>query len=230
MHKEAIHTAFPPTIPIMAGFLFLGITYGIYMHELGHPAYFAPLMAAIMLAGSMEFVAGVLLLGTFNPLAAIIMTFMINGRHLFYGIAMLDRFKGTGKLKPYLIYGMCDESFVVNQTIHIPEGQNKNLVMFYVTLFIHSYWVIGSLLGSLIGFFIIFDLTGLEFVLAALFLVIFLDEFLKGKRAPATIGMMISIICLMVFGKDYFLIPSFIVMIVIFFVFQRYFIRLGDTS
>lgn len=121
----------------------------------------------------------------------------------------------------------CDESFVVNQTIQVPEEQDKGLVMFYVTLFIHSYWVIGSLLGSLLGSFITFDLSGLEFVLAALFLVIFLDEFLKGKRTPATVGIIISIICLMIFGKDYFLIPSFIIMLAVFFIFQRYFIKLA---
>lgn len=231
-HQQAIKIAFPPTIPIMAGFLFLGITYGIYMHSLGHPPYYAVLMSAIMLAGSMEFVAGVLLLGAFNPLYAIFLTLMINGRHLFYGISMLNRFKGTGRKKWYLIFGMCDESFVVNQTIHIPPHLDRSLVMFYVTLFIHSYWVTGALLGSVIGVIIPFDLSGLEFVMAALFLVIFLDQWLesKEKRTPSSIGLVISIICLMIFGKDGFMVPSLISFIVVFYLLKYRLMKLGDLS
>lgn len=228
-HQQAMKTAFPPTIPIMAGFLFLGLTYGIYMHSLGHPPYFAVLMSGIMLAGSMEFVAGVLLLGAFNPLYAILITLTINARHLFYAIAMLNQFKGTGKKKWYLIYGMCDESFVVNQTIDIPEGQDKGWVMFYVTLFIHSYWVAGAFLGSVIGSMIHFDLSGLEFVMAALFLVIFLDQWLKdpSSRTPASIGLGVSILCLLIFKKEMFILPSLIFILLILLVFRKSFQKLG---
>ncbi|TDM07951.1 AzlC family ABC transporter permease [Macrococcus lamae] len=229
-HRQAIKLAFPPTIPIMAGFLFLGLTYGIYMHSLGHPPYFAVVMATFILAGSMEFVAGVLLLSSFNPVSAILITLAINARHLFYGIAMLDRFKGTGRKKWYLIYGMCDEAFVVNQTIKIPDGYNKGWVMFYVTLFIHSYWVIGTTLGSVLGTFITIDLSGLEFVLAALFLVIFLDQWLNGKRTPASIGLVVSVICLMIFGKDFFLLPSLIIIVAVLYLFQRPLRKTGESS
>src|SRR5699024_8990789 len=114
-HLNAIKYAFPKTLPILAGFSFLGMAYGIYMHSLGFAPIYAIMMSLLIFAGSMEFVAGNLLLSAFNPVSAFILTLMIHARHLFYGISMLDQFKNTGKKKYYLIYGMCDESFVINR-------------------------------------------------------------------------------------------------------------------
>lgn len=227
-HKLALKVAFPPTIPILTGFIFLGMTFGIYMHSLGHPIWMAVLMSACIFAGSMEFVAATMLIGIFNPFSAFILALMINARHLFYGITMLERFKGTGRKKWYLIFGMCDETFVINQTMSIPKNADKGLVMTYVTLFNHLYWVTGSFLGSIIGGFITVDLEGLEFVMAALFLIIFLEQWYKGGRRFSTLGIIISIVCLLIFGTSYFVLPTMLIMLIIFIVFKRPLTRVGE--
>ncbi len=229
-HIEAMKYAFKPTIPILTGFLFLGMTFGIYMHTLDHPWWIAVMMSALIFAGSMEFIAGVMLLGSFNPLSALLMTLMLNARHLFYGIAMLDKFKDTGRKKFYLIFGMCDESFVINQTIESPKSLDKGLVMFYVTLFNHIYWISGSLIGSLLSGLISFKLEGLEFVMAALFIVIFLEQCLKGGSIFAFLGMFISIGCIFVFSTNYFIIPTMILLLLILIIFQRPLKKLGEQT
>lgn len=141
---RAFQAAFPYTIPILAGFLFLGITYGIYMRVSGFSFWYPMVMSLTIFAGSVEFVAANLLLGAFNPLQALALTLMINARHLFYGISMLDKYKNTGWKKFYLIFGMCDESFSINYTANIPADVDKSWFMFFVTLLNHCYWVVGA--------------------------------------------------------------------------------------
>ncbi|WP_414052013.1 AzlC family ABC transporter permease [Macrococcus animalis] len=230
IHIKAIKNAFPSTIPILTGFIFLGITFGMYMTSLGHPAWMAVLMSAVIFAGSVEFVAATMLIGVFNPLSAFILTLMVNARHLFYGISMLDHFRGTGKKKGYLIFGMCDETFVINQTINVPKGVDKGLVMFYVTLFNHIYWVMGSFFGSIIGSLITFNLEGLEFVMAALFLVVFLEQWYKGGKRFASLGVLISIICFIIFGASYFVLPTMIALLIVFILFKRPLTEIGDKA
>ncbi len=142
--KKAMRAAIPHTLPIYAGFWFLGLTYGIYMNACGFSFWYPMLMSLTIFAGSMEFVAVNLLMGAFDPLQAFAMTLMINARHLFYGLSMLDKYKGTGLKKPYLIFGMCDESFSINYTAKIPAGVDKGWFMFFVTLLNHIYWFSGS--------------------------------------------------------------------------------------
>lgn len=214
-HIATMKYAFPKTIPILTGFAFLGMSYGIYMNSLGFGPQYAILMSIFIFAGSMEFVAGSLLLGPFAPLSAFFLTLMINARHLFYGIAMLDKFKGTGKKKPYLIYGMCDESFVINSTTQIPPYINKGWFMFYVTLLNQIYWVGGTTIGSLFSSAINFNTEGLEFVMVALFVVIFLDQWMKERyHISSIIGIGASILCLLIFGADNFIIPAMILILV----------------
>ena len=131
--KKAFIAAFPHTIPIFAGFWFLGMAYGIYMNVSGFSFLYTLIMSLFIFAGSMEFVTVSLLLGAFNPLQALLLTLMINARHLFYGISMLDKYRHTGWKKPYLIFGMCDESFSINYTARIPQGIDRNWFMFFVT-------------------------------------------------------------------------------------------------
>ena len=166
--KRAVAAAFPHTIPIFAGFWFLGMTYGIYMNVSGFPFIYPMLMSLTIFAGSIEFVAVNLLLGAFHPLQAFIMTLMINARHLFYGISMLDKYKGVGIKKWYLIFGMCDESFSINYTAKIPDDVDKGWFMFFVTLFNHFYWFFGATLGGIFGSFIHFNSEGLDFVMTAI--------------------------------------------------------------
>lgn len=207
--KKAFKAAFPHTIPIMTGFLFLGMTYGIYMNVSGFSFLYPMLMSMTIFAGSMEFVTVNMLLGAFHPLEALTMTLMINARHLFYGISMLDKYKGTGLKKLYLIFGMCDESFSINYTADIPKDVDKGWFMTWVTLLNHSYWVLGATLGGIFGSFIHFNTEGVEFVMTALFVVIFLEQWLKEKNhVNAIAGLVISVLCLVLFGRDNFIIPS----------------------
>ena len=207
--KRALFCAFPYTIPIFAGFWFLGMTYGIYMNVSGFSFWYPMLMSLTIFAGSVEFVAVNLLLGAFNPLQALAMTLMINARHLFYGISMLDKFRGVGLKKIYLIFGMCDESFSINYTADIPQDVDKGWFMFFVTLLNHIYWFSGATLGGIFGSFIHFNTEGLDFVMTAMFVVILMEQWLKEKRhTSALVGIGISLLCLLTFGADHFIIPS----------------------
>lgn len=207
--KSAFKCAFPYTIPIFAGFWFLGMTYGIYMNVSGFSFWYPMLMSMTIFAGSMEFVTVSMLLGAFNPLQAFAMTLMINARHLFYGISMLDKFKNTGRKKPYLIFGMCDESFSINFAADIPQGIDKGWFMFFVTLLNQIYWVSGSTLGGVLGSVIHFNTKGLDFVMTAMFVVIFMEQWLQEeKHTSALFGLGVSLLCLLIFGADNFIIPS----------------------
>lgn len=211
MIKKALITAFPHTIPIFAGFCFLGLTYGIYMNVSGFSFLYPMLMSMTIFAGSIEFITVNMLLGAFNPIQALAMTLMINARHLFYGISMLDKYKGTGWKKFYLIFGMCDESFSINYTANIPEDVDKSWFMFFVTLLNHLYWFLGATLGGICGSLINFNTEGLDFVMTAMFIVIFMEQWLKDKKhINSLLGLLISLLCLIAFGADNFIIPSMI--------------------
>ncbi len=214
--RKAFKAAFPYTIPIFAGFWFLGLTYGIYMNVSGFSFIYPMLMSITIFAGSMEFVTANMLLGSFNPVQAFVMTLMINARHLFYGISMLDRFRGTGLKKLYLIFGMCDESFSINYTAEIPPDVDRGWFMFFVTLLNHIYWFSGSTLGGIFGSLIEFDTEGLDFVMTAMFVVIFMEQWLKDKRHTSELlGLGISVLCLLIFGADNFIIPSMAAMLLV---------------
>lgn len=229
--KKAFKSAFPHTIPIFAGFCFLGMAYGIYMNVSGFSFWYPMLMALTIFGGSLEFVAVTMLLGSFAPLQTLIMTLMIQARHLFYGIAMLDKFKGMGWKRFYLIFGMCDETFSINYTANIPQGVDKGWFMFFVTLLNHLYWVTGAAIGGLIGSLISFDTEGLDFVMTAMFVVIFLEQWLKEKRHyTALIGVLVSAVCLLCFGADSFMIPTMVCILCLLTVFRRQIERAGGLS
>lgn len=212
--KKAFIAAFPHTIPIFAGFWFLGMAYGIYMNVSGFSFLYTLIMSLFIFAGSMEFVTVSLLLGAFNPLQALLLTLMINARHLFYGISMLDKYRKTGWKKSYLIFGMCDESFSINYTARIPQGIDRSWFMFFVTFLNHIYWVSGALLGCLFGSFIHFNTQGLEFVMTAMFVVIFMEQWLnENSHLSSLIGLGISVGCLIVFGAENFIIPSMLMIL-----------------
>lgn len=212
--KKAFISAFPHTIPIFAGFTFLGIAYGIYMNVSGFSPIYPALMSLTIFAGSVEFVTVNLLLGAFNPLNALIITLMLNARHLFYGISMLDKYKNTGLKKFYLIFGMCDESFSINYTANIPKDVDKGWFMFFVTMFNHFYWFFGATIGGIFGSLVKFNTNGLEFVMTALFLVIFLEQWMKEKSHHSSlIGLGLSFLCLILFGGEKFIIPSMIMIL-----------------
>ena len=209
--SRALKCAFPHTIPIFAGFCFLGMTYGIYMKVSGFAFWYPMLMSLVIYGGSLEFVAVSMLLAPYAPMQAFLMTLMIQARHLFYGIAMLDKFRGMGWKKPYLIFGMCDETFSINCTAEIPEDVDRGWFYFFVTLLNQIYWVLGATAGGLVGGLIRFNTEGLDFVMTAMFVVIFLEQWRKEKRHDsAAVGMAASVVCLAIFGADNFLIPTMI--------------------
>lgn len=212
--KAAFFAAFPNTIPILAGFLFLGIAYGIYMNQSGFKFYYPMFMSFIIFAGSVEFATVSWLLGSFDPVNIFFLTLMINARHLFYGLSTLEKYNIPGWKKLYLIYGMCDESFSINATVDVPKDIDKGLFMFFVTILNQIYWVAGATIGGIFGSFIPFDTKGLEFVMTALFVVIFLENWLKEKdHSASVIGLFISFICLMIFKGTNFIIPSMIIIL-----------------
>lgn len=212
--KRAFAAAFPCTIPIMTGFLFLGAAYGIYARSAGLPAAVPIIMAAVVFAGSLEFVAVEMMTAAavFDPLGALLMAVMVNARHLFYGISMLDKYKNTGKKRWYLIFGMCDESFSINCTADVSEDIDKGWFYFFVTLLNQIYWVTGASLGTLAGTFI--NVKGLDFVMTALLTVLFIDNLLKEKsHAGSVVGICAALLCLIIFGGDSFIIPAMLLIL-----------------
>ena len=213
---RSFKAAFPYTIPIFAGFWFLGLAYGIYMNVSGFSFVYPMIMSLVIFGGSLEFITVTMLLSPFAPIQALIISLMVQSRHLFYGISMLDRFKGMGWKKFYLIFGMCDETFSINYTANIPDGADKGWFMFFVTLLNHFYWVSGATIGGLAGGLFQFDTTGIEFVMTAMFVVIFLSQWEKEKtHDSAFIGIGASVICLIIFGADSFMIPTMILILAV---------------
>ncbi len=222
MRRKALKAAFPCTIPIMTGFIFLGAAYGIYMNASGFSFIYPLFMSMLIYGGSLEFIAVEMLLSPFAPLQVFIMALLIQARHLFYGLSMLDKFKGTGWKKFYLIYGMCDETFSVNYTADIPEDVDKGWFMFFVTLLNQFYWVASATTGGVIGSLLKINTDGISFVMTAMFVVIFMDQWLKeDNHISSLIGLGMSLICLLIFGADSFMIPTMITIVVLLTVLRR---------
>ena len=208
-HIRALRAAFPHTIPILTGFMFLGLTYGIYMNVSGFSFWYPCLISLFVFAGSAQFVTVNLLLGAFSPLQAFAMILMINARHIFYGLSMLEKYKGLGLKKLYLIFGLCDETFSINCSADIPDDVDKGLFMFYVTLLNQTYWVIASTLGGIFGSLLTISTKGLDFVMTAMFVVIFIEQWTKEKdHTNSLLGLFLPLVCLLIFGADSFIIPS----------------------
>ena len=206
---KALQAAFPQTIPVLTGYLFLGIAYGIIMSSKGYGSGWTFLMSVFVYAGSAQYVAVTFLTSVFNPVNALLLTLMVNARHIFYGIAMLDKYRDTGRFKPYLIFGLTDETFSIVCSTDVPEGVDRQWYLFFITLLDHLYWVSGSVIGALLGSMVTFNTKGLDFVLTALFVVIFIGQW-KSQRnhGAAVIGIVCSVICLLIFGPDRFIIPA----------------------
>ena len=229
MKRKALKYAFPYTLPICAGFLFLGMSYGFFASSKGFSFIYPLCMSMFIFAGSMEFVTVSLLLASFNPVYSFLLTLMVNARHLFYGISMLNTYKDyKGIKKFYLIYGMCDETFSVNCSITPPPEIDREWFMIWVTLLNQIYWVFGATMGAVLGSVIHFDTTGIEFVMTALFFVMFLDQWEAASRhLPALIGVICSLACLLIFGKSNFMIPAMALIILSFFLCRN---RLDDSD
>ena len=211
MKTTALKAAFPHTIPVFTGYLVLGISYGVLMTASGFPFWIPIVTSLAIFAGSMEFVLVNLLLSAFNLLQAFMMTILINARHLFYGLSMLDQYKGMGLKKLYLIFGLTDETFSINCSMEPPVGVDRGLFYLFVTLLDHSYWFLGATLGGLFGSILHFNTEGLDFVMTTMFVVIFLEQWKKDtNHLSALIGVVLPVLCLVVFGANQFMIPAMI--------------------
>ena len=217
MKKKAFQAALPHTIPIAVGFLFLGMSYGFLMRSKGFSVWYPMFMSLCIFAGSMECVSGNLLLSAVQPVYGFLLALMVNARHLFYGISMLDQYRNVGWKKFYLIYGMCDESFTVNCSVTPPPEVDRGWFMFFVTLLNQVYWVGGATFGALLGYVIRFETKGIEFVMTALFVVMFLNQWEESKdHRFALTGLGCSLFCLLVFGSGGFILPAMILIILCF--------------
>ena len=213
-NKSILKKAFTATLPIMAGYLVLGLGFGIILKSKGYGAIWAFAMSTVIYAGSMQYLAIDLICGGAGLLTTALTTLMVNARHLFYGISMVDKYKNAGKAKPYLIYALSDETYsLVCVDMDMEEGERNKFCLF-VTALDQFYWVLGSVLGSLLGAVIRFNTEGLDFALTALFVTVFVEQWLSTKdHAAALVGVAASVICLVIFGSGSFLIPSMVAII-----------------
>ena len=207
----SIRYAFKRSLPVMAGYLVLGMGFGILLEAKGYSVLWAFVMSVFIYAGSMQYVAVDLLAGGASLISAALMTLMVNARYLFYGISMIDRYKDMGAKKPYLVFALTDETYSLVCSGDVPEGVDQKKYFFWVSLMNQSYWVIGSTAGALIGSLLVFNTAGIDFSMTALFIVVFVEQWKSAENhLSAVIGVTVSVICLLIFGPDSFLIPSMI--------------------
>ncbi len=212
--KQAMKAAFPTTIPVLMGYISIGIAFGVLFQSKGYHAGWAALMSLCVYAGSMQFVA----INFFTPgvgfLQMILMTLMVNARHVFYGLSMLKPFQGMGKKKPYMIFSLTDETYSLLCGAKVPEGVDKNRFFFSISLLDQLYWIAGSILGGVAGTLIPFNTTGIDFAMTALFVVIFVEQWLAAERhLPALIGLAGAVSCLLLFRADNFILPAMLVIV-----------------
>ena len=209
MSGSVVKQAFVKSLPVLAGYVVLGIGFGILLRNAGYGVLWSFAMGAFIYAGSMQYVGVGLLAGGASVLTTALTTFMVNARHLFYSISMIDRYKGAGRYKPYLIFALTDETYSLLCDGKAPENADPHWFRFLVSLFNHCYWVTGCVLGSLLGAVLPFSTAGIEFSMTALFITSFTEQWITAKdHVPALTGLISTLLCLLVFGKDRFLIPA----------------------
>lgn len=208
---KELNFAFKRTIPILLGYITLGIAFGILLQQAGFGWPWALLISTIVYAGSMQFVMVTFLGGGISLLSVILMTLSVNSRHMFYGISFIERFKTMGKARPYMIFSLTDETYSLFCGTKIPSSVNEKKTMVLMSVMNQCYWIIGSISGNLIGNVIPFDTTGIDFAMTALFVVIFTEQWLAAdSHIPTYIGLFSGVICLIIFGPGSFVLPSLI--------------------
>ncbi len=212
----AFRAALPATIPVMTGYLCLGMAFGVLMKTSGYGVVCSVLMSLMCFAGSMQFLTITLLTTAFDPIQAFLLSIMVNARHIFYGLAVLEKYKGLGKLRAFLIFSLTDETFSLVSTLEPPEGVKRKDFYFWLSLLDYSYWVTGSAIGGLLGSLLTFNTTGLDFALTALFVVLFMEQWKKKANRPAgLIGIGCTVVSLLVFGADNLVIPAMVLILAV---------------
>jgi 4-azaleucine resistance transporter AzlC len=211
-----IRYAFIQSVPVMLGYLFLGVAFGLMLQDAGYHFIWALLCSVVIYAGSMQFVLVTLLTGGAGLLYSGMMTLFINGRHIFYGLSFIDKFRKMGKAYPYMVFSLTDETYSILCDLKVPEGRDEKRVSFWIALFDHFYWIIGSVTGALVGQLLTFDSTGVDFSMTALFIVIVMNQWSENKEhRPALLGFGIGIGALWILGAERFLLPSLVFLMVV---------------
>jgi 4-azaleucine resistance transporter AzlC len=220
--KKTVQFSFKQTIPILFGYLFIGIAFGLMLQKAGYHWLWAPFCSFIIYAGSLQYVLVVLLTSGASLLSSFIIALIVNGRQIFYGISLIDKFKGFKKLKPYMIFSLTDETYSIFCSLKVPEDIDEKEAMFLIALFNQTYWIMGSLLGAIIGDLIGFNSKGIEFAMTALFTVI-LIEYLKEEKnqLPALLGICSAIVFLLILEPSSFILPSLLISSIILVLFRK---------
>lgn len=217
-YKQAFKKAFPYTIPVLTGYLFIGIAFGVMYAEKGYSFLWACLMSLLVYAGSGQYLAVNFFVPGISFVQVIFLTLMVNVRHVFYGISLLDKFNHMGKKRWYMIFGLTDETYSLLCTTKVPDGVEEEKFLFAISILDQSYWVIGSLIGGLAGALLPINAEGIDFAMTALFVVIFVEQWMEKKnRIPAVVGLACAFAALQIFGPDSFVLPSMIFIIAILF-------------
>ena len=212
--RAVIRAAFPATVPVRTGYLCLGMAFGVLMKTNGYGVVWSVLMSLMCYAGSMQFVTITLLTAVFDPLQAFLLAIMVNARHIFYGLSVLGKYKGLGKVRAFLIFSLTDETFSLVSTLEPPEGVERKDFYFWISALDYAYWVTGSALGGLLGGLLTFNTAGLDFALTALFVVLFMEQWKKKENRPAgVIGILCTVAALLLFGADNLVIPAMILIL-----------------
>ena len=208
--------AFPYTVPVMTGYLVLSAAYGVLMQSKGYGPLWSTLTSALAFSGSMQYAAVILFAGTFDPLAALIFSITINARYIFCSIGVLNRFAAAGPFKPFLYFALSDESFALASTLETPDGLDTGRFYFAMFALNYSYWVLGTLIGGLVGTLITFSTAGLDFALTAMYVALFLDLLHdKVSRASGVIGLVCTLLSLVIFGAGNVVIPAMLMIIAV---------------
>ncbi len=217
--KLAFKKAFPYTIPVLTGYLFIGIAFGVMYAEKGYSFLWAILMSLLVYAGSGQYLAVNFFVPGISFIQVMFLTFMVNVRHVFYGVSLVERFNKMGKSRWYMIFGLTDETYSLLCTTKVPEGVSESKFMLAISLMNHSYWVLGSAIGGLAGSYLPINSEGIDFAMTALFVVIFVEQWMERKnRVPEIIGVLLAIACLLLFGAERFVLPAMLMIVLFLFV------------
>ena len=213
--RAALRAAFPHTIPVLTGFFCLGVAYGLLMESKGYGPFWSTLMSLVCYCGSMQYAAIALLTAAFDPLQAFLLSILVNARHMFYGLGLLSKYKGLGAARIPLVYTLTDETFSLLSTIEPPDNVDRKKFYLSVSLLTYGYWALSTLLGGVLGKALTLDLTGIDFALTALFVVLFLEQWKKREnRSAGLIGLACAAVALFFFGDD-LVIPAMVLILAV---------------
>lgn len=215
-YAAALKAAFPYTIPVMTGYLFIGFAFGVMFQEKGYNFLWAGLVSLLVYAGSGQYLAVNFFAPGVSLVQVVFLEFMLNVRHIFYGLSMLERFQKMGKKRLYMIFALSDETYSLLCLTRIPKSVDEEKFLFFLAMLDQLYWIIGSMLGAAAGSAIPIPTTGIDFAMTALFIVIFVEQRMTSKsHVPAYIGLGCTLICLLIFGSDNFILPSMICIMIL---------------